>query len=152
VRTEPDLVSLDPAWAALALGDDLIFPEELVRGLGERHFGFLQKPGAVLAAQDWIPVLAEFLRERSGGRCTTPVEVDLAAHEGVRLGRYWLLSYTRFRVGSESQISRPVASYLCKHCVRLERAENRTITADKSLKRWLRWRDLNLRPSGYEPD
>jgi len=49
-------VPLDPARAAMALGDDLVFLEELFSHLAEELFRF-EKAGAILAAQLQIPIL-----------------------------------------------------------------------------------------------
>src|SRR5690606_12072371 len=60
VQAQPRLVAFDPARAALAFGDDLVFALELRGGLAE---GFLaeQLALAVLVAQGEVPVLGEFL-------------------------------------------------------------------------------------------
>jgi hypothetical protein len=62
VQAQPRLVALDPSWAALAFGDDLVFALELRRGLFEGLFAE-QRALAVLVAQREIPVLGEFLGE-----------------------------------------------------------------------------------------
>jgi hypothetical protein len=55
-----DLVPLGPALAALALGDDAVFLEELLGRLGEGLFR-LEQSSALLAAQGQVPVFGELL-------------------------------------------------------------------------------------------
>jgi hypothetical protein len=62
VQTQANAVTLDPARAAMALGDDLIFLEELLGDLAEELFRF-EEAGAVLAAQRQIPILGDLLGE-----------------------------------------------------------------------------------------
>jgi hypothetical protein len=104
-------MALDPARAAVALGDELIFLEEL-RGGGLEEPLCLQQSGAGLATQQDIPVLDDFLRQGQtvllGGflvffalreRRTMPVvaatpfaEVDVAAQNCVRPGSHdWIV-------------------------------------------------------------
>jgi hypothetical protein len=58
VQAQANAMALDPAGAPLALGDDLVFLEELVGGLAKGLFR-CQKAGPVLAAQLEIPVLGD---------------------------------------------------------------------------------------------
>ena len=55
-------MALDPAGAAMALGDDLVFLEELLGGLAEELLR-CEEAGAVLAAQRQIPILGDLLGE-----------------------------------------------------------------------------------------
>lgn len=65
VQAKADFVAFNPARAALALGDDAVFLEELVGGLLDGLFG-LEQAGAGFAAQFEIPVLGEVGREGEG--------------------------------------------------------------------------------------
>lgn len=56
---------LHPAWAALALGDDAVFPGELAGSVREGLLG-LEEPGVELAAQRQVPVLREARCQRKG--------------------------------------------------------------------------------------
>ena len=61
MKPQADAVAFDPFGAALALGNDLVFLEELLRRLGEAFLG-LEEAGAGLAAHLKEPVLGELLR------------------------------------------------------------------------------------------
>jgi hypothetical protein len=71
VQAQENAVTLVPARAAMALGDDLVFLEELFGNLPEELFRF-QETGVILAAQLEIPILGDLLgqgRLRSNVRC-----------------------------------------------------------------------------------
>ena len=53
-------MALDPALAALALGDDAVFLGELAGGIGEGLLG-LEQAGAAFAAQTEIPIFGDLL-------------------------------------------------------------------------------------------
>ena len=63
VQLYPRTGLLGPSLAPLALGDDFIFLEELLSGLGEALFR-KQDPGVILAAQFEIPDLGKLGRQR----------------------------------------------------------------------------------------
>ena len=62
VQPKADSVTFDPARAALALGDDLVFFHELLRRLAN-VFSDAEDAGAIFAAQLKIPVLGDLLGE-----------------------------------------------------------------------------------------
>jgi hypothetical protein len=62
VQPQANAVTLDPARAAMALGDELVLLEELLGDLAEELFGF-EEAGAVLAAQRQTPILGDLLGE-----------------------------------------------------------------------------------------
>ena len=62
MQPQPRLVAGDPFWGALALGDDLIFAGEFLRGVLDRLLG-PQEPGARFSGFFEIPVLGDLLRQ-----------------------------------------------------------------------------------------
>ena len=62
VQAQSTTVALDPTGAALPLGDDLVFLQELFAGLLEGLFRD-QETGAALAHEGEIPVLGDLLSQ-----------------------------------------------------------------------------------------
>ena len=78
MNPQPNFVTFGPTLAAFAFGDDFIFLEELLCGLGEALFR-KQNFGVVLAAHFEITVLGKLTRQRKAfplRRCAPLLAAD----------------------------------------------------------------------------